>query len=161
MLIKTRNFGELELPEEKMINFPNGLIAFEDMKHFFVIENDDKEIPICWLQSAEKPDLAFAVMNPFLIKHDYEFELSAADREELGIKNTKEVAVFSIVVIPGDIRQLTTNLLAPLVINVSRKNGKQIVLQDKRYTINHSILEELRSNERGGVLHAGADKEAE
>ena len=160
MLIETKNFGEVELPEDKIINFHNGLIAFEDAKRFFLIENDDKDIPFSWLQSADNPDLAFVVINPFLVKPDYEFELSAADREELGIRKTGEAAVLTIVVIPEDIRKMTTNLIAPLVINTRVKKGKQIILQDKRYTINCPILGELRSNERGGVLHACSDQEA-
>ncbi len=159
MLIDTRNFGQVELPEDKVINFKNGLIAFTEMKRFFLIENEDKDIPICWLQSADDPDLSFAVVNPFMIKPGYEFELSAADREELKIKSPDEVVVFSVVVLPEDIRQMTINLLAPLVINVQEKSGKQIVLQDRRYTINHSILKELRSNERGGIADAGSDQE--
>jgi len=161
MLIETGNFGRLEIPEDKLLNFRGGLVAFEDKKRFFLIENDDKDIPICWLQSADEPGLAFAVVNPFLIKPDYDFELAAADREELGIAGADEVAVLTIVVLPGDIRQMTTNLVAPLVINVRNKTGKQIILQDKRYAVNHSILAELRGGGRGGTADAGADEEGQ
>ena len=118
MFLETRNFGRIELPEDKIITFKNGLVAFAGMTRYSIIEHEDKDIPLAWLQSAEDPELAFTVINPFLVRPDYEFELSPAERAELKIKKTEDVAVLTIVVVPEDIRKMTTNLLAPLVINV-------------------------------------------
>jgi len=65
------------------------------------------------------------------------------------------VAVFSIVVIPEDINKITANLLAPVIINTKRFKGKQIILNDKKYTTKHYILEELKKA-KGAVQDACA-----
>lgn len=150
MRINTRHFGEVELKEDKIITFPAGLMAFNEVKDFFIINNNDREIPFDWLQAVEDSQLAFVIINPFLFKSDYEFDIPQEVMEELDIQGKEDVMVFSIVVVPEDIKKVTANLLAPLVINPRNRKGKQIVLHDKRYSTKHYILEELKNNDRGG-----------
>ena len=71
----------------------------------FCLENEDPENPLWWLQSLDDPNLVFVLINPFLFKPDYEFDLSDEDVEELGIQKLEEVVVFSLVVIPDDIKK--------------------------------------------------------
>lgn len=152
MIIQSKHFGRLEFAEERIITFPRGLIAFEQIKRYIIIENSEKENPISWLQSVDDPELAFVIINPFIFKADYGFDLSVDDVEELGLTNPQDAVVLSIVVIPGEAKKMTANLLAPLVINVQSKKGKQVVLQDKNFTTRHVIFDELQKNqqERGG-----------
>jgi len=163
MLLETKNFGTLEIKEDKVITFSQGIIAFEEMKRYILIENKDKENPIWWLQSVDRSDLAFPTINPFYFKPDYEFDISASGVEELGIVEKEDVIVLSIVVIPEDLKKMTANLLAPLIINVKTKKGKQLVLQDKNYTTKHYIFAELKkvlqNKEEEECENAGADEE--
>ena len=152
MLIETKYLGSLEIPEEKIIFFPQGLFAFEDKHHYVLIE---QEHPLWHLQSTEESQLAFLVLNPFLFKANYEFKLSKKDQAELEIKKPEELAVFCITAIPGDIKKATVNLLAPLVINISLKKGKQIVLYQQNYTTKHYLWPEMQTI-RGGEQHAGS-----
>jgi len=144
LLINTRDFGGIEVQEEKIIHFPYGIIAFEEMKRFFIIESGQEDLPFCWLQSVDEGDLAFVLLNPFLFKKDYELEIPDGVVEELEIETEEEVAVFSIIVVPEDINKITANLLAPVIINTKSFKGKQIILSDKKYTTKHYILEELK-----------------
>jgi flagellar assembly factor FliW len=144
MIIATKHFGTLEVAEDKVLTFPQGLFAFEDKKHYVLLENQGVGNPLWWLQSLDDSDLAFVLINPFLFKPDYEFELSAEDVEDLGLANPQEAAVFCLVVIPQEVKKMTANLLAPLVINAQLKKGKQIVLLQKNYTTKHLILEEMQ-----------------
>lgn len=141
MILETKHFGRIEVGEEKIIEFPHGLVAFEDMKRYVLIDDNDGDIPLSWLQSLENPDLAFVVMNPFYIIKDYEFEIPPADKEELEIESSEDVAVFTIVVVPQEIAKMTTNLAAPLVINAKARKGKQIVLQNNKYHTRHLLLQ--------------------
>ena len=70
MKLHTKNFGLLEIEEEKIIAFPEGIPGFEEEKEFVIINNEDEENPFCWLQSVNNPDLAFVITTPFLIFSD-------------------------------------------------------------------------------------------
>jgi len=142
MKLNTRHFGEIEINDTEIITFPNGLLAFEDHKRFIIIENPDKEVPFHWLQSIDDGDIAFVVINPFIFKKDYEFDIPQAVTDKLAIKEEKDVAVYTIVVVPEDVSKMTANLSGPIIINTIKKLGKQIILDDKRYTTKHLILEE-------------------
>ncbi|HHY05986.1 MAG TPA: flagellar assembly protein FliW [Clostridia bacterium] len=161
MIIETKHFGTLEVAEDKVITFPQGLFAFEDKKRYILLENEEPESPLWWLQSLDDPNLAFVLLNPFLFKPDYELELSAEDVEELGLEKPQEAAVFCLAVIPQDVKKMTANLLAPLVINAQLKKGKQIVLYHKNYTTKHLVLEEMQKAKQNcqgeGSHHVSTD----
>jgi flagellar assembly factor FliW len=155
MKIWTRNFGELEISEDRIIYFPQGIIAFDRVKKFVLVEDKDKDLPFCWLQAVEEPDLAFVLINPFYFKKDYEFDLPEETVKELEIEKEEDVLVFALVVIPDDVSKMSANLLAPLIINHRKKKGKQVILDDNRYKTKHFIMEELKSSLRGGMGNAG------
>ncbi len=140
MKLNTKNFGELDIDEKKIISFPEGLPGFEEEKEFIIINNEDEENPFCWLQSVKNPDLAFVIVNPFFVFSDYSVDLSETVQEKLKIKDEKDVAVYSIVVVPEDLKKMTANLLGPIVINVRERLGKQVILDDPRYTTKHYIF---------------------
>lgn len=140
MKIKTTNFGEIEIEKDKIIYFPEGIPAFEEEKEFVIILNDDKENPFHWLQSVKNPKLSFIILNPFEIFNDYDILLPETAINKLKIENQEDVAIYTIVVIPEDITKMTTNLLGPIVINTKEKLGKQVILDDNRYTTKHFIF---------------------
>jgi flagellar assembly factor FliW len=147
MKLNTKHFGEIEIDENSIINFPDGLLAFEDNKKFIIIDNPDKENPFQWLQSIDNPNLAFVIINPFIFKKDYEFDIPQTVVKKLQIKEEKNIAVYSIVVVPDDITKMTANLAGPIIINTKNRFGKQIVLEDSRYSTKHCILEELKQGQ--------------
>jgi len=153
--ITTKHFGDIDIDEEKIINFPQGIIAFEKMKKFIIIDNPDKEVPFSWLQSIDNRDLAFVIINPFVFKQDYEIDIPENVLEELEIDDRETIAIFSIVVVPQDLNKMTANLLAPIIINTKNYMGKQIILNDKRYTTKHLIIDELKKNNTGEMKNAG------
>lgn len=141
MKINTAYFGQVEIEDSEIINFPEGLPAFEHLKQFVILDAEE-EIAFRWLQSLEDENIAFVIINPFLFKFDYEFKLSDHAIEKLKIESETDVAVYSIVVIPEKMEDMTANLLAPVVINVREKLGKQIVLENTAYHTKHKIAEE-------------------
>jgi len=137
-VVKSRVFGELEVSEENIIFFEEGIPAFEDLKKFVIIKQD--ESPFYWLQSIEDKDIAFVILNPFEIKPDYEFDLPDEVVSKLEITSASDVAVFCIVVIPEDIKQTRVNLKAPIIINVNKRKGMQYLLDDERYPLKYYLF---------------------
>lgn len=145
MKITTKNFGEIEIQEENIITFKDGIPAFEDNKKFAIIDNPGDDIPFKWLQSLDDSNLAFIIVNPFIFRPDYEFDIPKPVLEKLQIEAKEDISVYSIVVIPADMTKMTANLSGPIIINIKTNLGKQIILEDNRYTTKHHILEELQN----------------
>jgi len=88
MKINTNYHGEIELREEDILTLVNGMLGFEDIEKFVLIKEED--IFVEYLQSV-KDDIAFAVMDPFIIKQDYTFDIPDMVMKSLDIKSADEV----------------------------------------------------------------------
>lgn len=140
MKINTKNFGEIEIEEKDIINFPSGILAFEDQNRFIIIKNNDEENPFHYFQSLNDSNLAFVIIDPFVFKKDYDINISDSIVEKLKIKKPEEVKLYTIVTVPKDLKKMTANLSGPIVINIKENLGGQIVLDDNRYSTKHSIF---------------------
>ncbi|MFW5649235.1 MAG: flagellar assembly protein FliW [Candidatus Alkaliphilus sp. MAG34] len=146
MILKTKHFGEIEVKEGDIINFVDGIPGFEKLLRYVIVENPDKDIPFKWLQCVDDSDLAFVIVDPFVFKKDYEFDIPQNVIKKLHIESHKEINIYTIVVVPEDIEKMTANLAAPILINVANKKGKQVFLEDDRYHRRHLILEEIKKS---------------
>ncbi|MFJ7735985.1 flagellar assembly protein FliW [Lysinibacillus sp. NPDC097287] len=139
MKLNTKFLGEVEITEQDILLFEQGLLGLEDEKEFVLLPLD-ADLPLALLQSIEHVEIGFVIAYPFAFKKDYSFEISEEDREQLQIDKEEDVLTYSIVTMKETIQDSTLNLLAPIIINVSRKQGKQIVLQDnKSYPLRYQI----------------------
>ena len=143
MKLNTKHFGEIDIDEEGILEFEEGIPGFESAKKYVLLGTEDEESPFRWLQSVDKPELAFAVIDPFAIKDDYNVEISGEIINKLGIEKAEEMLVYSIVVVPEDMTKMSMNLKAPVIINTSNKKGAQVVLDTDTYAVRHYILDEL------------------
>jgi flagellar assembly factor FliW len=129
MIIHTRDFGETEIDETKIIQFPDGVFAFEDNKRFiFLFPLGENKYP-CWMQSVDDEDLCFIVYNPYDIIKDFILDEETLETE-LDVGENTAVSVFSIAVIPEDYLKTTINIKSPVVVNLDTKTGKQVILPD-------------------------------
>jgi flagellar assembly factor FliW len=138
MIVSTLSFGELEIEPQEVYEFPQGIPGFEEY-HRFIIVQPNAELQFCYLQSVEESGLALLVCNPFLFFKDYDFQLSEAYQQELRITEEKDVVVWSVVTINWQSNEATMNLLAPIVVNIREKRGKQIILHDSEYRTKHNL----------------------
>lgn len=140
--VDTVRFGTIEVDEGKIVHFAQGIPAFEE-EHDFVIIPYDEESPYFFLQSLQTPDLAFLMTVPYLFFKDYEFEIDDATEAQLGLKSPDDVLVYVLLTIPqGDIKGMTANLMAPVVLNTQTLQAKQVVLEKSRYTTKHRLFSE-------------------
>ncbi|SHJ66531.1 flagellar assembly protein FliW [Paramaledivibacter caminithermalis] len=140
MKIKTKYFGEIEINEDGIITFEDGIPGFGYVKKYVMLKNPNPELPFNWLQGVDEPSLAFVIVNPFLFKEDYEFDIPQSTIEELCIENIQDVLICSIVTIPQEMINTTMNLKAPIIINTKTKKGKQLVLDTDKYEIKYKIF---------------------
>src|SRR5207244_1142979 len=95
-----------------------------------------------WLQSIDRAELAFPIIDPWLFKADYAPSISREDAEEIELRETTPRLVYSVVTVPrDDPRGITANLLGPLVINARTRVGKQVIVTNEEYGTKHRILE--------------------
>jgi len=153
MAVDTRIFGYMEIEDEKIIHFENGIIGFPKMKNFALIQDsDDKEnaSTISWLQSLDEPDMALPVMDPLTIEPDYNPIIEDEFLEPLGEMKEDEAFVLVTVTVPADIKDIAVNLKAPIVINMATNKAGQLIVEND-YPVKHKIYDLLKNNdERAG-----------
>lgn len=144
MKVTTSRFGQIDVPETDIIQFSEGLLGFDHLKKFCIVDPADETL-IMWLQSAENPEVAFPILEPKIFKADYKVRLSANELRLLNIDSTKgkDTLVFSILTIPSEISEMTANLKAPLVINTASRIARQVVLQENEYSVKFPIYKEM------------------
>ncbi|MGM8212554.1 flagellar assembly protein FliW [Virgibacillus sp. W0430] len=133
MLIKTKYLGDVEIEQEKIIQFPEGLPGFQDEKMFVLLNIPGNEM-FQALQSICTPMLAFIITNPYQFYKDYTFDLVPSIVEKLHIQKPEDVAVYTIVTIKDPFHNSTINLKAPLIIHSKNKQGKQYILSKEEYS---------------------------
>ncbi len=144
MKVNTSRFGVVDVADTDIMDFSDGLLGFENLKRFFIVDPADETL-ILWLQSAESPDVAFPILEPKLFKADYKVRLSANELRSLRIDDTnkKDILVYCILTIPSDVSTMTSNLKAPIVINTSSCLARQVVLQENEYSVKFAMYREL------------------
>ncbi|MCC6850347.1 MAG: flagellar assembly protein FliW [Deltaproteobacteria bacterium] len=127
--VRSSRFGELDVPVDRVLHFPQGLIGFPRARRFVILDHRPGS-PFRWLLCLDEPDVAFAVAEPARLVPDYQPPLELAARV-LGT-DAADVALFVIVTIPPDPLAMTVNLMAPVVVGVRTRRARQLVLEDGR-----------------------------
>ena len=144
MQVNTSRFGTVEVDDDRVIEFPKGLLGFSKYSKFVLIQPADDSY-FYWLQSIQTPELAFVVTDPSLFVKGYEVPLKEDQMNALGLESIGDAQVFVIVNKRGKV--LTGNLQGPLVIHTEKKIGEQLVLADKRFDT-RTVLVELEAGKK-------------
>jgi flagellar assembly factor FliW len=141
MKVLTRPYGEIEIEDRQRISFPRGIFGFEDLRQFILMDATTQ--PFYWLQSAERVEVAFVLIDPRFFCPDYTPDVDPSELEEIGIADPGDVLVLAIVTIPEAARKMTANLQGPLIINRRTHVGRQSISTNPRWGIRHTIVDEL------------------
>lgn len=127
MTVNTRDFGEQEIAEDNILNFPNGIYAFEDQHRFVMFSPLGNDVFPAWLQSLDNENLCFIVFDPEQIVKNY--SVTADDESAAAIKKSKETSVryLSLAVVPEEYKNTTVNLKSPIIINADKMLAAQII----------------------------------
>ena len=140
MEIKTTRFGQVEIDENLIIALPDGILGFEDLKSYIVLDHFDKESPFKWLQSVEDPSLAFVITDPLSFVPEYKAKISKEEVSSIALSDASKALIVVIVNIKRDHSEITVNLQGPIVINSEKKLAKQVVIRENDYSVRHVIF---------------------
>lgn len=138
MLTNTKFLGNIEVEQKEIISFKNGLPGFYELHDFVLLPVEGNEA-LKYLQSIEESKVCFILMNPFFIIENYDVEIGEETVEMLEIKKPDDVCLYSILTITDNIKDITANLTAPIVINTANNKAAQEILSDSRYTVKHKL----------------------
>ncbi len=148
--IQTKPFGEIEVSELQVIDFPDGILGFDFIKKFVILDAEDDGSPFKWMQAFEEKDLAFVIIRPVDFMESYDLAISQNDFEAVKAESADELIVFAIVTIPENPKDMTANLQGPIIINPVTKLGKQAISMSDRYKVRHRILDEMKRHTGAG-----------
>lgn len=145
MEVLTKTNGVVQVQEDKILTFDDGLFGFEDYKKFALIDSEYE--PFIWLQSVENQNLAFLIIDPFLVCSSYEADIDDSSLAKINVTKPEDVVIMTIVTVPQDGSAITANFQGPLVINKQNKKCLQVILTDNRWTTKVDILQTLNNKE--------------
>lgn len=150
MNIITKNFGEIEISDEKIIKFPSGIIGFPELTDFALI-HDEEQGPgsIHWLQSMQESAFAMPVMDPLLVKPDYNPQVDDEILKPIGDIIPEELLVLVTVTVPSDLTKMSINLRGPFVINAAEKKAVQVIIDGEDYPVKFPIYDILKASKEG------------
>lgn len=122
--IFTAQFGEIHVAESNVITFPKGVLGFPEL-HEFVIISDEETAPFNWLLSLEQPSIGFPLLSPWMIDMEYDLRNNF---------DPKCNAAFAIITIRAAGQGMTANMKAPVIIDVIKQLGEQIILSSDKYS---------------------------
>lgn len=146
MRVKTKFFGEVELDDNKVLDFPNGIIGFEDFKKYAIIYDieDERETTISWLQSLEEPALALPVVDPLAVVADYAPMIEDELLKPLGNPADEDLLFLLVMTVPSDMTKVTANMKAPVIINTKTRQGVQLIVDNADYPVKYNVYEAVQ-----------------
>jgi flagellar assembly factor FliW len=129
MKINSSRFGPVEIEPEDVLLFSRGLFAFENHRHWVLLADGDEQ-SVAWLQSLSDPEVALPLVSPRLFVPDYRVSIGRNQLTPLELAALDQAFVLNVV--NRNQGQLTINLRAPVIINLNRRIGRQVVTSDEQ-----------------------------
>ena len=129
MQINTERFGRLEIRSDEIFLFPQGFIGMESLRQWALV-GEPNNGAVAWFQSIARPDRAVPVISPRSFFGDY--RVHVARRELTPLLLTASTELYVLTTVAGHVGRLSTNLRAPMLINLDRRLGTQVITEDNR-----------------------------
>lgn len=151
MKVTTKVFGEITIDDDKIITFPQGIVGFPDLTQFALIHDSEKgNETIHWLQSLQETAFAMPVMDPLLVRADYNPEVDDELLKQIGDLTPEEMLVLVTVTVPKDLTKMSVNLKGPIVINAAERKAVQVIVDGDDYQVKFPIYDILNANKKAG-----------
>ncbi|MEE2787577.1 MAG: flagellar assembly protein FliW [Myxococcota bacterium] len=139
MRVDTARFGTIDVVEDQIFSFPMGMLGFAKYKRYIVLDHSENS-PFKWLQSVEDGALAFIITDPIFFKADYHIELRRGEISIIEPSSEEELVLSVIMTIPESPQDMSANLMAPLIFNMSNRMAMQHVLTNSNYPVKYFPL---------------------
>jgi flagellar assembly factor FliW len=137
--IESTRFGALEVPEESVLEFPNGLIGLGGTRYTLIAR--EESAPFLWLHSLDDPSLAIPVTNPWFFFSSYEVEVSDSEADRIGVTDPSQADVYVTVRSGETIEDFRANLRAPILVAGGR--GHQVINEASGTSVRAPLFEEV------------------
>jgi flagellar assembly factor FliW len=126
-------FGECSYRDSEVLEFPWGLPGFGHLRKFVVLQVAGQD-GFIWLQSLDDTNVALPLADPWSVFEDYDPHLPHYATAALGIEDPEDFVIMCVVVVTKEAKERTMNLLAPIVINLKTRTGRQVMLENSGYS---------------------------
>ena len=141
--IESTRFGALDIPDEAVIEFPNGLIGLGGARYTLIAR--EESAPFLWLHSVDDPSLAVPVTNPWHFFADFEVEISDSEAARIGVEDPAEAEVLVTVRAGESLDDFRANLRAPILI--ARGRGHQVINEADGTSVRAPLFAEVAAAE--------------
>lgn len=145
MVAETKFFGTIDIDDNKIIEFPMGIIGFEELRKFALIFDSEREekSKISWLQSMEEPLMVLPVINPIDIREEYNPIIEDELMKAIGNPGDEDIIILVTMSIPSDLTKMTANLRAPIIINTVTRQAMQVIVDNPDYEIKYNVYDAI------------------
>lgn len=144
MQIESTRFGTIEIRDDAVLEFPDGLIGLPGTRYALIAE--DQASPFYWLHSLDDAELALPVTNPWLFFSTFEARVSDDDAEKLALEGPEAATIFCVVRAAEAVEEFTANLLAPIVVHAAKRVGRQVINEASGYRVREPLFAEVELN---------------
>ncbi|MBD5545497.1 MAG: flagellar assembly protein FliW [Lachnospiraceae bacterium] len=151
MEINTKNFGIIDIVENKIIHFTGGIVGFPELTEFSLIHDEEKgtKNSIQWLQSMQEPAFAMPVVDPLVILPDYNPQIEDELLKPIGELDADNMLVLITITVPADLTKMSVNLKGPIIINTESRKACQVIAEGENYSVKYPVYELLKARKAG------------
>ena len=142
MQISSTRFGEVDIREDAILVFPDGMIGLPGQRYALLSPGPDS--PFYWLHSVEHGDVAVPVTVPWLFFNTYEVRVPDEDAARLELDAPGDADIVCVVRAAERLEDFTVNLVAPVVLHRSRRLGRQIINDAHGYAVRQPLFSEVQ-----------------
>jgi flagellar assembly factor FliW len=124
MIVNTTRFGSVVVDREDVVHFPEGLVGLADCRDWVFLADRTSDA-VAWMQSTEREEIALAVVSPRRFVPGFQMRVARRELEPLKLEDVRKAQVLVIVGKSGG--SMTLNLKAPVVLNLDRRLGRQVL----------------------------------
>ena len=141
--IESTRFGSLDIADEAVIEFPNGLIGLGGTRYALIAR--EESAPFLWLHSIDDPSLAIPVTNPWSFFSKFAVEISDSEAARIGINDPSEAEVLVTVRAGESLDDFRANLRAPILLAGGR--GHQVINEADGTSVRAPLFAEVAEAE--------------
>ena len=148
MEFTTKLFGRVNVEDDKIIEFPEGILGFPELKKFALLYDNEKNTAggFNFLVSVEEPAFMLPVVPALVVEPGYSPKFTEDIEASIGKLTEENALVLVTMTIPSDVTKMTVNLNAPIVINADSKKGIQSVIGNEDYDVKYPIYDKLKKD---------------
>lgn len=133
--VVSQRFGTYEVPAAELVHLPDGLIGLPEAGRVALLEPKTPGAPFRYMLCVDQPEMAFLVCDPDHFFPGYSAQVPRPSGADQG-----DIAVLAIVTVPENPREMSANLLAPVVVDCRTRRGRQVILDVGQFSTRHRLL---------------------